>query len=157
MTITLEEQNMQRLWHRFKDFPGNECYRGEGGREFFREALLDSVLVVPLPYGLLRFDHYYPPYVVMVHALFDSKEVFRNLDELRTVGRRVFGWLDIEFIDAVVPLEQRALCRLLGRLGFERVQTLLNGVFNGTMYTDGGVFRLRREKLWEKAEETTRM
>jgi hypothetical protein len=144
--VQLSREEAGRLYERFAHLPANHMYRGDGGWRFFTRALFDSALVIEMNCGLLRFTDFVPKKSMRVHALFDSKEVFRSVEELQAAGQYVFDVFGIDYIAAVVPAEKRALARLLERVGFRCVRTLRKGLYNGTIYVDGAVYHLRRDE-----------
>lgn len=143
--VVVKREEIDRLYERFKGMPANHMYRGDEGYAFFRKALMDSLLVVEYPFGIIRFTDYKPGRSVDVHTLFDSKEVFRSGEQLLEAAQYVFDHLGVKFIEATFPAGSRALRRLVEGIGFEHVRTLRQGLYNGIMHVDGVVYRLRRE------------
>lgn len=132
--INVTRKEVERLHRRFKDFPSVSEYRGPGGFEYFMRALNDSILVVEYEFGIVRFSDYRPNNSVRVHALFDSKDVFRNTDKLTVLALYVFDHLRIKYIEAIIPDGMRALSHILVRVGFDREGESGEGI----------VYRMRR-------------
>lgn len=126
-------ESAQHLYERYKDMPGNPMYRGEGGKEYFMQMLFDSILIVEYPFGLVRFSDYVPLESIQVHALFHSKEVFKNVASLISLAIGVLTVLNVQRIEAHIPAEKKALKRLLRRIGFTFVKTLREGDNSGTI------------------------
>jgi hypothetical protein len=117
----------ERLYEVYKDMSGNVEYRGVGGKAYFFDMLFDSIMLVEYPFGIVRFSDYVPMESVRVHALFRSKDVFRNIDTLRLLAKMVFSALYIKRIEAHIPSDKRALKRMLSQVGFKRTSLLSGG------------------------------
>lgn len=142
----MTSNSIKELWNRFKDKPGTTEYSGTTGLHEFTKALLNSVLVVSLFYGLLRFTDYVPGKSVRVHALFDSKEVFRSINDLRRVAMSVSSSvLTVEYIEAVIPKNSKALKRILENVGFVYIKGTKEPFYDGLSYVDGAIYRFFRE------------
>lgn len=145
--IVLDEAEIERLRVRFAGKPGTTEYDGEAGKRFFRNMLFNSVLVFECDFGLIRFTDYTPRERVRIHALFDSKEVFRETEELKALGHYIFDRLSVKWIEALVPSYSRSLRKLLESTGFQFKGTLRKDFYDGKMYTDGALYWLTRRDL----------
>ena len=145
--ISLDVAEFDRLYDRFSHMEANACYRDADGREYFRRALFDSVLLVEFPFGLVRFTDYVSP-VIRAHGLFDSKDVFGAQDELWRLAREVFTRFAVKYIEVIVPEEKRALRRLLLSLGMMYKRTLPDSMFNGTLYRRAALYRLKEDTVY---------
>lgn len=145
--VELNRGEFFRLWSRFIGKPGTSEYEGEEGKEFFRTALMDSVLLLEFPFGLVRVTNYSPGKSVSIHGLFDSKEVFREVEQLRSAGLFLMRTYNVGYVRVVVPDKSRALKRLIEKVGFKKVKTLPEGLFDGRMYVDGEEYRAYRRNL----------
>lgn len=132
--INVTREEAERLHKRFCGFPSNSEYRGQGGFSYFVRAITDSILVVEYEFGMVRFNDYKPNNRVRVHALFDSKEVFRHINDLTTLALYVFDHLRIQYIEAIIPDGMRALSHILMGVGFDREGESEDGI----------IYRMRR-------------
>jgi len=145
--VVLNEAEIERLRKRFAGKPGTSEYDGDGGKRFFHKALFNSVLVFECEFGLIRVTDYVPSQKVRIHGLFDSKQVFREIGQLKALGNYLFDRLHIQWIEALVPVDKRALQRLLKRVGFQEKGALRKDFYDGKMYTEGVLYWLTRRDL----------
>jgi hypothetical protein len=142
--LDMTDTNFDRLYRLFDHFKGAPEYQGKGGRRFFIKALLSSILIIELDYGIIRVTDYCVGSHIAVHGLFHSKRVFGSVRELHSVGELLFSMFGITEIQITVPSSGRALKRLLTSLDFSVKHDLKNGLHDGSTWVDGTVYRLRR-------------
>ena len=109
-------------------------------REDFVRLLAQSVLLIELPFGLLRVDSYTPGGDAHIHGVFWSKEVLRGRALFDEVSSWLRLYLNVSRETIVVPQRSRSLQRLAEYLGFSHLGALpgyyrtVRGCFDGVFY-----------------------
>lgn len=118
---------MDRVWKKVgatKDSWARTVYPN---REVLQEVLSEAVLLFETPWGILYVDEYEVGWKCNVHALIWSKDVFKELKELRHLVDTLLEALFVKRVQCPVLGDAEGVKHLLRKLGFEEEGTLKEG------------------------------
>ena len=144
MWVEYTETLAQSVWNRVKGRWQGSLWAELEGRSFlsFDRSLRSSDMLCDFGFGLGRVTRLVPGHMCGLHAVFWSKDAFRDVAVVNGAIRVLMLAQRLVRVESIVPDGSRSLKRYMERLGFMNEGTLHNWYKSGDGFPDGCMFAL---------------